>query len=282
MIKIILAITGIALISLFVLSLVGSFFFKRGVVSEVQGLFGQKRTEKTEIVTEKDLEGLPEPVQRWLRQTNIVGRKKIFAVRLKQRGLIRTTEEQPWMSARAEQYFTVDNPGFLWKVRVKVNPFLFLVGRDKYFKGKGNMLIKLLAFINVVNAQGREIDQGTMLRYLGEIVWFPSAALNDYVEWQAIDDRSARAIMTYGGITAQAVFSFNENGDVVGFSCKRYMTRNGRYSLEDYSAKLEAHKEFEGIRVPTKGEVSWKLESGDFTYYKLEITDLEYNQPVAF
>lgn len=280
--KIILIIIGSTFISLIILSLAGNFLFNIKVAGEVKKLFEQKRTGKAEIVTEQDLEGLPEPVQKWLKQANIVGREKTFAVRLRQKGLIRTTEKQPWMLAQAEQYFTVDRPGFVWKVRVKVNLFLFLVSRDKYFEGKGNMLIKLLAFINVVNARGKEIDQGTMLRYLGEIVWFPSAALSDYIEWQAIDDYSARATMTYGGITAQTVFSFDESGDVVGFSCKRYMTRNRRYSLEDYSAKLEAHKTFEGIRIPAKGEVGWKLESGDFTYYKLEITDLGYNQPAVF
>lgn len=179
--KIILIIIGSVLVSLVILSIAGSLLFNWKVTSELKELFKQKRTGKAEIVTEQDLEGLPEPVQKWLKQANIVGREKTFAVRLRQKGLIRTTKKQPWMPAQAEQYFTVDRPGFVWKVKVKVNPFLFLVGRDKYFEGKGNMLIKLLAFVNVVNARGKEIDQGTMLRYLGEIVWFPSAALSDYI-----------------------------------------------------------------------------------------------------
>jgi len=33
------------------------------------------------------------------------------------------------MPAEAEQYFTIDDPGFVWKVRVKMAPFLYLVKR---------------------------------------------------------------------------------------------------------------------------------------------------------
>ena len=282
MLKIILVIIALALTLLIVIPLIGNLFFNRKVGSEIEELFKQNRTEPPKAITEKDLEGLPEPVQRWLKQANVVGKERISTVRLKQKGLIRTTEKQPWMPAQAEQYFTVDNPGFIWKVKVKINPLLFLVGRDKYFKGKGNMLIKLLALINVANAEGKEINQGTMLRYLGEIVWFPSAALSNYINWQAIDDHSARATMSYGETTASAVFSFDESGNVTEFSCKRYMTRNGHYSLESYLVKLGAHKEFEGISVPAKGEASWKLANGDFTYYKFEATDLEYNKPTTF
>lgn len=142
--KIILIIIGSTFISLIILSLAGNFLFNIKVAGEVKKLFEQKRTGKAEIVTEQDLEGLPEPVQKWLKQANIVGREKTFAVRLRQKGLIRTTKKQPWMPAQAEQYFTVDRPGFVWKVRVKVNLFLFLVSRDNISREKAICLSNYL------------------------------------------------------------------------------------------------------------------------------------------
>jgi hypothetical protein len=30
--------------------------------------------------------------------------------------------------------------------------------------------------------------------------------------------------------------------------------------------------------MPVKSEVTWKLKSGDYTWYKLEITEIEYNK----
>jgi hypothetical protein len=40
--------------------------------------------------------------------------------------------------------------------------------------------------------------------------------------------------------------------------------------------------EFNGIRVPSKGDVIWKLKDGDFNYYKWEIEAIEYNIPEQY
>ncbi|ADG81472.1 DUF6920 family protein [Thermincola potens] len=64
---------------------------------------------------------------------------------LKQQGLMRIKEDGPWMQAQAGQYFTVDKPGFIWKARVNMNPFLYFAGMDKYKEGKGHMNIKILS-----------------------------------------------------------------------------------------------------------------------------------------
>ncbi len=50
--------------------------------------------------------------------------------------------------------------------------------------GKGSMIIKVLSLINVVNDSNNEkINQGTLQRYLGEITWFPTAAVSPYIKW---------------------------------------------------------------------------------------------------
>ena len=33
-----------------------------------------------------------------------------------------------------------------------------------------------------------------------------------------------------------------------------------------------------GHRVPAKSTVSWKLKIGDFTWYKVEVTDIKFNE----
>src|SRR5690606_21654789 len=101
-------------------------------------------------------------------------------------------------------------------------PFLHKMGRDKYYEGKGNMLIKILSLITVADAAGEEIDQGTLVRYLAETVWFPTAALSNYIEWKQTVQDSAEATMSYKETTASGVFTFNEKGDVVDFTAQRY------------------------------------------------------------
>ena len=282
MIKIVLIIFGVIIVLIAVSITIGNITFNKKVKNEVEELFSQSKETKPEVVTETDLEELPEPVQKWLKNSQVVGKAKIFAVRLKQKGLIRIKEGQSWMPTEAEQYFTIDEPGFIWKTKVKMAPLLYFAGRDKYYEGKGNMFIKLLSLITVVNASGKEIDQSTLLRYLGETVWFPTAALSNYIKWEGIDSNSARATMNYGGVTASAVFKFNEKNEVINFVCERYMTVNGHYVLENYSVHLKDYRELNGIRIPTKGEAVWNLKTGDFSYYQVEITEIEYNKPLVY
>lgn len=247
MIKIVLIILGVIVVLIASSITIGNITFNKKVKNEVGDLFNKSKETKPEVVTDTDMEGLPEPVQKWLKNSQIIGKERIFTVRLKQKGVIRTEEGQPWMPAEAEQYFTIDEPGFIWKTKVRMNSLLYLVGRDKYYEGKGNMLIKFKALMSVVDARGKEIDQGTMLRYLGETVWFPTAALSNYIKWESIDSDSARANMSYGRVTVSAVFKFNENGEVINFVCKRYMTVDDRYSLENYSVHMKDYKELNGI-----------------------------------
>ncbi|RYD03617.1 hypothetical protein N752_18765 [Desulforamulus aquiferis] len=125
-----------------------------------------------------------------------------------------------------------------------------------FTEGKGNMLIKVLSLFTVANARGEEIDQGTQLRYLGEIVWYPTAALCDYIKWEAIDTHSARATMSYDGLSTSGVFEFNDLGEVTSFSADRYMAVDGKYVLEKWLVTMKDYREFEGIRYQPREKSS--------------------------
>ena len=116
-------------------------------------------------------------------------------------------EQEKWMTASAIQYTTIDNPAFIWKVDVKMNSLLNFQGLDKFENGKGEMLIKINSLINVVNEQGKKLDEGTLQRYLGEMVWFPSLALSPYITWVQINDTTAKATMSYKGTHGSGTFS---------------------------------------------------------------------------
>lgn len=257
----------------------GIWSFNTMAINELKTLVRPSISEK-KIVTKEMLDNLPPIVQKWLEFSNVIGKEIIYRVYLKQIGEMRTTPDGKWMPVKAEQWFKTEEPGFIWVADVKAAPGIHIVGRDKYENGKGHMLIKLLSLTTVADAKGKETDQGAMLRYLSEIVWFPSAALSYYIQWEQIDMTTAKAAMTYGGITASGLFKFDTNGNVVSFEAKRYYARKDGATLEDWFIQIEpnCHKEFEGIRIPVKATVIWKLKEGDFAWYKLEIADVHYNQ----
>ncbi|MBP7331443.1 MAG: hypothetical protein KBA08_03925 [Firmicutes bacterium] len=281
--KIAIVIAGILaaiIVLVFVASAVANSLFEKQVSKEVEKLFGSGQVDKKEIITEADLAGLPSCVQKWLAQSQVVGKEKISTVRLKQSGVMRLKEDQPWMPFEAEQYFNVDEPGFVWKAKVKMNPLLYFSGRDRYFQGRGEMDIKALSLLTVANAgASSEMDQSAMLRYLAEMIWFPTAALSNYIKWEEIDANSARATMNYRGMTGSGVYTFDDKGAAVSFFAKRYRETNGQFTLDPWGGVVKGYNEFNSVRIPARLDVIWQLETGDFNWFQCEITEIDYNKP---
>lgn len=251
--------------------------FNRTVKAEIHELLTSAPDQKASHVTLESIQELPVIVQKWLRMANVIGKEKVNTVHLKQKGRMRNKPDAKWMDFEADQYFTTSVPGFIWKASIDAGYLTTIVGRDKYAKGHGNMLIKAMSMIPIADSHGKEIDQGTMLRYLAEISWFPSAALDNYITWESVDQMTARATMRDGDMTVSGIFSFSAEGDIMGFEGRRYGDFDGKYSLETWSVRHTGYKEFNDIRIPNKSEVTWKLSTGDFTWLEVEVTDIDYN-----
>jgi hypothetical protein len=234
------------------------------------------------IVTSDTFSHLPGPVKNWLSNCGIIGREGITRVYLEQRGAMLTKPGQTkWMKAAAQQYFSTVEPSFLWKVKMRMNPFVTVRGYDRYFQGKGSMTIRAFSFINIVSESGTKIDQGALQRYLAEICWFPSAALSPFIRWELIDDLTAKAIMSYKGTTGEVIFHFNDMGDIIRVSASRYKSAGEGAQPEKWIVKAKRWATMDGIRMPVDIDVSWQLKTGDFTWYKLSVTRVVYNQPIV-
>jgi hypothetical protein len=260
---------------------IGSWQFNNMVNHELNTFLPTAQPLQKQVVTEEMLKPLPPIVQKWLRRTNIVGKEVIHVVHLKQQGEMRSKPNGKWMRVVAEQYNTIDKPGMIWTADVKAAPFIHMTARDKYENGKGNMLIKMMSLFPISNSTGNKIDQGTLVRYLAEITWFPSAALNRYVKWDQLSANRAEATVSYGGVRASGIFTFDNNGDVVSFEADRYLERKEGATLEKWFIQIEpnGYKTFNDMRIAAKSNVTWKLKSGDFTWFRVNITELDYNPP---
>jgi hypothetical protein len=53
-------------------------------------------------------------------------------------------------------------------------------------------------------------------------------------------------------------------------------------NLETWVIKVSDYKELNKVLIPTRFEVLWRLEKGDFSYAKFEITEIEYDKPFKF
>jgi hypothetical protein len=237
----------------------------------------KKDQNKPRLVAAELLENLPEPVQRYLSYTGVIGYPWIESVRLKQAGTFRLGAERPWMPFTAQEFYTTAPPSLIWNARFKLAGLPLLRARDRYQFGHGHMYGKLAGLFTVFDARGEQLDQATMIRYLNEIMWFPTAFLGENIRWEAVDDSSARVTFNDGGKSVSAEVFIDEQGRLTNFTAMRYREIEGEYSLDPWSTPISAYGTFAGLKLPLRGQAVWHLPSGDLPYADLEITDLEYN-----
>jgi hypothetical protein len=255
------------------------FNFTQRTDEELSRMFSQKEMGPAYVVTEEMVSDLPDPVRKWLTNSGIVGKKNIQSVHLRQKALIKMNPDRnDWSVAEAEQYFITHAPTFIWTVNMRMAPFIKVAGRDKFENGRGEMLIKILSLLPVVNVKDNEkINTAALQRYLGEIVWFPSGALSPYIAWEKIDDFSAKATMSYRGTTGSGTFHFNESGNFEKFSAMRYMDGEEDAQLKEWIIVAQESAVMNGVHIPVHMTATWKLDGGDWNWLRLEITEIYYN-----
>jgi hypothetical protein len=253
--------------------------FDRRVTREVRHLFAASKG-RSRLVTEADLVGLPEPVQRWLRWSNVVGTAYPVSVRLRQEGEFRMGQDRGWMPFTAEEYYATDPPGYVWKVTFRMAPLVTVRGRDRYAGGQASIVMRLLSLIPVANDHSPGLNQGAMLRFLNETMWFPAGVLSAYIAWEPRDATSAVATMRYGGVSASATFWFDDQGRLTNMTAERF--DNAKKAMLPWSTPISDYGQLAGIGVPVQGAGVWHYEQGEFPYIRLRVTDLEYNRPEPY
>ena len=257
------------------ISAYGTFKFNQMIQKESLTLLQNIDSTNTTHSRSKDIEHVPRIIKKWMQFSGVMNKQTISFVQLKQKGKMRTKPDTKWMPFIAEQYFDVKNPSFIWSTKIKAMPFISMNGRDKFINTEGEMLIKMAGIIPIVNeSKNEKINQGTMLRFLAEICWFPSAALNKYIEWEEIDPTSAKATFTLNKKSVSGIFKFSEKGKFLSFETLRYYGGDIDANLEKWHIEAVDHKVFNGYYIPYKCKVIWKLKEGDFDWLNLEITDL--------
>lgn len=255
-----------------------SFRFNMMVQKESASLFEKTQKTNDDLVSEKDILHLPEIVQKWMKNSGVIGIPKINLVRLQQEGQLKNKPNGKWLPFTAKQYFNTNPPAFVWSAKIKNNALTHILGRDKFYEGKAEMLIKIWGIIPVVNtANNLKIDSGSMQRFLAEMCWFPSAAINDYINWEYINDTSAKAIFTYKSQSVSGIFKFNAQGDIISYETDRFYGGKSDSKKEKWVIDMIDYKVFNHYKIPYKCKVTWNLKDGDFNWLKLEVVDVDYN-----
>ncbi len=243
---------------------------------EIKELFRQSEDHSTRRYNKTELEGLPEPIQRYFIHTLKDGQPYIRYARIKHDGQFKADLHKGWMKIVGEQYATTKKPGFIWKGTTQL-----FVARDMYIADKGRLIVSLLSLINIVDARGKEkYDIGELLRWLGESILYPTNFLpSQRLQWLPIDSNTARMEFEYNGLSLFFIVTVNALGEITEMETKRYM---GEGDLETWVIKSSNYQSKNNVLIPTYFDVLWRLKGVDYSYARFHITDIEYNEPVQF
>lgn len=256
----------------------GQFDFDRMVTREITVINSNQPQSQPKVVSEERMADLPSPVKKWMSASGMIGRPEIDHVEVKQDfNLKLQPDQEQWYHGKAYQEVWTQEPAFIWTLDLKMMSVIQIAGRDRFADGKGAMLIKMLSLVPMVNEQNNpRIDQGALQRYLAEMLWYPSLALSEYVSWKAVDDNSAIAIMNYKGTSGECTFFFNQEGLPERVSAMRYQGGDEDAKLTEWVVDVQKFHTVEGLKTPRKIAVTWKMESGDWTWAELEVTEIRF------
>lgn len=253
----------------------GFTHFEQEYRRDVQAALQQNKAQENDLLLEKDLDHLPNPLQRYLRYVGVVNQPKVKNVRIVFTGQMRD-KGRDWFPFTSEQYNGFEQYTRLFFMKGKISG-LTVPGYHAYKDKSASMRIKLFGLFPIVSVQGEEMFKAETVTLFNDMcLMAPATLIDSRITWEAIDDTSARATFTNGGVSIQAILYFNDLGQLVNF------VSDDRYSVSDmkrhrFSTPVSGYKSYNGFNVMSYGEAVWHYPDGEFVYGKFELQDIVYN-----
>lgn len=231
------------------------------------------------LLADADVAHLPPAVRRYLARSGALGQTRVLNFRATLRGEIRSSVDAGWMRFEAEQHNFYDEPARLFLLHatrfgVPFDALHLYVGAD------ATMQVKVASLLRMVDARGREMNQSETVTLFNDMcVLAPATLIAPSITWEELDDRTVKGTFTNAGNTISALLSFDESAELRNFvSDDRFESSDGvTYEKYRWSTPVGNFRDFEGRRVASRGEASWRMPAGEFVYVRLEVTSIAYN-----
>lgn len=274
-----LTILGLVLIAAMVI-LAGELHWKSGTRAIRDRLEAARLPIRPKVFDQSELERLPPPVQRYLRAVLSNGQPMVAAVNLELTGTMDLGKQtEQWKPFTSTQRVVTRRPGFDWDARAAMMPGISVRVHDAYVAGEGILHAALFGLVPVADLRGTgAVAQGELMRFLAEAAWYPTALLpSQGVQWDSVDDRSARATLQDGDLTLTLLFGFNGEGLIATVRAEvRGRTVGGKVVPTPWQGRYWNYAMREGMRVPLEGEAAYLLPEGAKPYWRGRVSKLSY------
>lgn len=252
---------------------------ERTFKAEVKKELGHVVASGTDILTEEDIRHLPEPVQKYLRYANAVGKEKVRNFRVTFEGEFRTDPKKGWGNMYSEQYNDMTDTTRLFFMEMKMFG-LPVACLHKYADAKATMLAKVAGLLTVVDGKGQEMNEGETVTVFNDMCLFAPASLIDRrIEWESIDSLTAKGTFNNKEIKVSALLYFTDKGELINFVSedRSYSPTGKTYQKMRWSTPVKAYKDYNGVKICSCGEVLWSFPEGQYTYCRINVKEIKYN-----
>ena len=235
---------------------------------------------------QRELEGLPPPVQRFFRAALADGAPRVAALSLAHRGTFNLATEgaDRWIPFTSTQRVVTRRPGFVWDARMALAPGIAVRVHDAYVAGEGRLHPTLVGLVSLTDLRGRSpepggVAHGEFMRYVAEAAWYPSALLpGQGARWTAVDEHSARVALADGDVGVSLLLRFEPETGLIGSvrAEARGRTVGQDIVMTPWEGRWSDYAQQGGMRVPMSGEVAWLTPGGRRPYWRGTVTALAY------
>lgn len=208
------------------------------------------------------LEGLPEPVQRWMRHAVAPGAALLTGVEVEWTGHLRLGRS--WRTFFSRERSTLAG-GFVWSARTRVVG-LPVTGFDRYTRGEGEMRWRVLGRLRLVSASDDEVSRSAAGRHAAELLAaVPAVALDPAVTWEPVDHLRATARIVVGGEPHRVTVTVDPVGRLRELEMDRWGTPPGAsFGSHRFGVLLGEERRFDSYLVPTEVVGGWHIGTGEW------------------
>jgi len=227
-----------------------------------------------------DIAMLPPAAQRYFRYTIAPGTPLVSVAEIEMEGQLGLgTKAEPMYRAMTADQILVPPKGLVWKLRSGI-----ISGSDVATPDTSWTRFWLLNLIPVARVSGTsDHHRSAFGRVVAEgAFWVPSSLLpGDHVAWEAVDENTARAIVSFGAYSQSVELTIEVNGRPSKVVIQRWSNENRdrMFREQPFGGYLSDFREVHGYRLPMRVEGGNLIGTEDyFPFFKAHIRDIRFPQ----
>lgn len=227
---------------------------------------------------EAALAGLPEPVRRYVAFAFPKGIPEAHLVRLTSEGQFRRPQTEVFNFTTAEQVIAVSEPALMFSATTPILPGIWARAYDFFAHGEMAMKAKIVSSLTVVDERETPaLNVISLRRWLLESALYPYGLLpGGPVTWEAIDDKSARAIVEADGLRASMIAHFDDRGAITHMVAEEDGDLTTPYHGSGEHVTRSDYRAVNGVMIPHAFVISRMADGQIYPFFDAKLTSIAF------